>query len=83
MKALRDMLSSWSPFGFAAALCYLVIANLSAPDMKSWEPAFYSFLPLCFFLVGFGEYRTRREVRELREALTALQSARNGERVAV
>lgn len=74
MKTLWQTLAHWLPFAFAAYLCYSTLANLAASDMKWWQPAFYSFLPMCFFFSGLITFRMEREVRALRDAVAKLQA---------
>jgi hypothetical protein len=78
MKKLRDIIREriidWIPFAFAVYLCYSTLDHASR-DLKWWEPAFYSFLPMCFFFVGFVLYVTRGEVRELRRTVAELRAA--------
>jgi hypothetical protein len=76
MKNAAQKLIHWLPFAFAVYLCYSTLWRLSASDMKVWEPAFYSFLPMCFFVGGFVTYRMEREIRELREQIAKLTSIR-------
>lgn len=38
-----------------------------------WRPAFYAFLPACFFLVGAFMYRMHREMTRLRHRVGRLE----------
>jgi len=76
MKNVIQTVAHWLPFAFAAYLCYSTLWRLSASDMKAWEPAFYSFLPMCFFFGGVVTFRMEREIRELRSELARLNSMR-------
>ncbi|MGE5095388.1 MAG: hypothetical protein ACM3SO_09635 [Betaproteobacteria bacterium] len=82
MKLIREALLDWVPFAFAVGLCFIVLSSL-AKDMRFWEPAFYSFLPMCFLFAGFGTHRMRRELRELREKVGRLESSAQAEVVSV
>ena len=74
MKSIHETLIAWLPFAFAVGLSFLVLSSLRQ-DMKFWEPAFYSFLPMCFFFGAFALHRTMKEVRELREKVAQLEAA--------
>ena len=74
MKRFRETVITWLPFAYAVGLCYIVLSSLKG-DMRFWEPAFYSFLPMCFLFAGFGAHRTRKELRELREKVAKLELA--------
>jgi len=73
MKIFRQILIHWLPFLFALFLCYTASSKLAAPDMRYWEPAFYSFLPMCFFFVAAVTFSMAREIRELRAAIAKLK----------
>jgi hypothetical protein len=73
MRTLRQTLAHWIPFAFAVFLCYSTLWRLAASEAKWWEPAFYAFLPMCFFIVGVITSNMEREIRELRGALARLQ----------
>jgi hypothetical protein len=75
MKKLWQTLIPWVPFAFALFLCQLVLSQFTAPGMRSWEPAFYSFLPMGFFAVGAVTFSMQREIRELRNAVAMLQAS--------
>ncbi|MGZ5036972.1 MAG: hypothetical protein ACXWG1_00760 [Usitatibacter sp.] len=77
IKAVVERLIPWLPFAFALFLSYSVTSHLGQ-DMRSWEPAFYSFLPMCFFFVGAGVQQMAREIRELRGTVAELQAQRTG-----
>ena len=82
MKTKWQTLLHWLPFAFAVYLCYSTLWRLSGSEMKVWEPAFYSFLPMCFFFVGVATFRMEREIRELRAVVGTLQANGAAARVA-
>lgn len=68
-----DVIGSWLPFAFAMFLSHLTLSHFARADLiRSWEPAFYSFLPMCFFFVGVVVFVSLRQIRELREAIAKL-----------
>jgi hypothetical protein len=83
MKPAWQTLAHWLPFAFAAYLCYSALWRLAASDTKTWDPAFYSFLPICFLFVGVITFRMEREIRELRGVVVKLQATRTTGNVAV
>ncbi|MGA2140458.1 MAG: hypothetical protein ABSH14_16490 [Verrucomicrobiia bacterium] len=70
---MRQMIGFWLPAVFCAFLAYIA---LSSSD-ESWRPAFFSFLPMCFFFVGMALMQMHREVRALRDRVAELE-ARKG-----
>jgi hypothetical protein len=43
---------------------------------RVWEPAFFSFLPMCFFFVGATISEMRRDIRELTKQVSELREKR-------
>jgi hypothetical protein len=74
MKKVSEFLLPWLPFASAAYLCLSTLSHIAPSELKSWEPAFYSFLPMAFFFVGAVAYHMQREIRELRRTITKLQA---------
>ena len=74
MKRLADFLLPWLPYVSATYVCLSTLSYIAPADSKFWEPAFYSFLPMSFFLVGIVIFLLRREVRALQRAVTALEA---------
>ena len=44
-------------------------------DSWWWKPAFFGFLPMCFFFVAANTMRTQKELEELREKVALLELA--------
>ena len=72
----RDLIFCFLPFASAAFVCHGALSNISRTDLKDWEPGFYSFLPMSFFMVGVIVFLTLREIRELRLTIVRLRSSR-------
>jgi hypothetical protein len=66
-------ITHWIPAAFCAFLSLLALSMQTGSDSGAWKPAFYSFLPMCFFFVGAVTSQMQREIRELRKQLTELQ----------
>jgi hypothetical protein len=61
------------PFLSAYYVCSSALSRIAPGEMKFWEPAFYSFLPMSFVLLGIIIYMTRSEIRELRGTIAELR----------
>lgn len=76
MKKLSDFLSdlviSALPLVAATPLSLNTLSHIPRADLKDWEPAFYSFLPMCFFFVSLAMFLNRREIRQLRDEVANL-----------
>ena len=75
MKQTLQTLGHWTPAVFCAFICLnaLFIAP-STGNVEWWKPVFFSFLPMCFFLVGLATSQMQKEIRELRKQVADLQS---------
>jgi len=74
MKKLSEFALPWLPFAYAVYLCYSALSHIAPSEMKPWEPAYYSFLPMTFFFVGVAVYYMQRQIRELRGTIAKLQA---------
>ena len=62
------ILEHWTPAAFCGLLSFFALLGVVHPGSGGWwEPAFFSFLPMCFFFVASVTYRPDRELRELRQ----------------
>jgi hypothetical protein len=77
-KPMKQKISHWIPAAFCAFLSLTALFSFSSPDAGSWKPAFFSFLPLCFFFVGANTLTLQREIRDLRKQLRDLQEKEAG-----
>ena len=67
-------IAHWIPAGFCAFVSLAALAaSVLSPDSGWWRPAFFAFLPMCFFFVGSATTQMHRELQELRQRLTALE----------
>jgi hypothetical protein len=72
-------ISHWIPAAFCAFLSLIaLVASVRSPDPAWWRPAFFAFLPMCFFFVGTTTTQMHRELRDLRQRLTELEQKRGG-----
>ena len=74
MKNILEILQASTPFALAVFLGQMALSNHAPGAMQPWEPAFYNFLPMCFFFVGALIYQMGREIRTLRGAVAQLQA---------
>lgn len=66
----------WTPAAFCAFLSALALFGVtSSGDAGWWEPAFYSFLPMCFFFAGSSMAMMGKEIKALKEQVAALEKA--------
>ena len=79
----QDVVFSWLPFAFAIYLSLSTLSHIARTDLKDWQPAFHSFLPMCFFFGGVVSFVNRIEIRRLRNTVaTLLASSGEARRVA-
>lgn len=75
---MKQTVSHWIPAVFCAFLSVIALSMQIGSDSWAWKPAFFCFLPMCFFFVGAATSQMQREIRELRKQLTELQEKRVG-----
>ena len=73
---MKERFTHWVPMAFCGFLCLLALAMQIGPDTEAWKPAFYCFLPMCFFYVGATTSHMQREIRELRKQVEELTAKR-------
>jgi hypothetical protein len=74
-EIVQDIIVCGLPFIFANYLCSFALPDLGA-GMRMWEPAFYSYLPMCFLFVSAIAFMNRLELRQLRALVTQLREAK-------
>jgi hypothetical protein len=75
---MKQTLGHWTPAAFCAFISLTALFASSGPDAEWWRPAFFAFLPMCFFFVGAATSQMQREIRELRKQIVGLQEKRVG-----
>ena len=78
LKPMKTI-SHWIPAAFCAFLSLLALSMQIGSDSGAWKPAFYGFLPMCFYFVGAATSQMHREIRELQKQVAALQQRRADE----
>jgi hypothetical protein len=73
MKQTLQTIGHWTPAAFCALISFTALSASSSPDAGWWKPAFFSFLPMCFFFVGSATWQMQKEIHELRKQVTDLQ----------
>ena len=74
MKRVAEFALLWVPFVYALLLCNFALSRTAPGEMmRTWEPAFYSFLPMSFFFAGVVMYYLQREIHDLRNTVQKLQ----------
>ncbi len=71
---VKKYISHWVPAIFCAILSYMALYMQMSSDSGAWKPAFYCFLPMCFFGVGQTTLRMQHEISELRKQVAELQN---------
>ena len=74
---MKQKLGHWIPAAFCAFIS-LTALFASSRSEEWWRPAFFAFLPMCFFFVGAATSGMQREIRELRKQILVLQEQRVG-----
>ena len=79
MKASDKKSLRWGAFGFSVFLSCLPMIGLIVRTVRGgssewWQPAFYGFLPMCFFFIGTELNASRIEMQKLRDEVEALRS---------
>ena len=67
-------ITHWIPAAFCAFLSLIaLVGSVRSPDSDWWRPAFFAFLPMCFFFVASATTQMHRELRELRQRIAELE----------
>ena len=75
---MRQTISYWVPAAFCAFISFIALFGSTTSDAGWWRPAFFAFLPMCFFFVGTAMSQIHREIRELRKQFAQMQEKRIG-----
>lgn len=73
-SSTQRRIDHWVAFAFCVFLSLMALSG-SVSDRSAgwWSPAFFSFLPICFFYMGAVTARMQREINELQSRLEVLQ----------
>ena len=74
--AMRKTLAHWIPAAFCAFISFLALFASIRPGAEWWRPAFFAFLPMCFYFVGAATSGMHREIRDLRKQIVELREMR-------
>ena len=75
---MRQKTSHWIPAAFCAFLSLTALFASTGSDAGWWRPAFFAFLPMCFFFVGATTSGMQREIRDLQTQVAEMQQRRVG-----
>ena len=68
------LIAHWMPALFCAFLSIMALTSqIGGTDNGSWKPAYYCFLPMCFFFMGNLTWQMSREIKDLRQQVVALK----------
>jgi hypothetical protein len=69
----------WKPAVFCAFLSIIaLVAQAISVESIWWRPAFFAFLPMCFYFVGSVSMQMHRELHELRRRIFDLEQKKVG-----
>jgi hypothetical protein len=68
---MKQTLQPWLPALFCA---FLSVMALLVTPLDAGKPAFFAFLPMCFFFVGVATSQMRREIIALRKQVAELSN---------
>lgn len=64
----------WTAFVFCIFLSLIaLVGSVTSGTSSWWQPAFFSFLPMCFFHVASVTMQMHRELGELRQKMAELE----------
>ena len=71
---VRRTNSAWGAVWFCAFLSVVALIGSMAEEMSGvsafwWKPAFYGFLPMCFWYLGASSSAMQHEIDDLRSRL--------------
>ena len=76
-NTIKKTITHWMPAAFCAFISLIALfGSIRSPDSGWWRPAFFAFLPMCFFFVGSATMQMHGELRELRQRITELEQRR-------
>ena len=75
---MKQTISYWVPAAFCAFISLIALFGSISSDAGWWRPAFFAFLPMCFYFVGALMSQMQREIRELQKQLAQMQEKRAG-----
>ncbi len=72
---MKKTLAHFAPFAFCAFLSgiWFVGSAFLGAGSSAWQPAFFCFLPMCFFFVAANTMQMRKELEELRQKVTDME----------
>lgn len=70
------MIQYYVPAAFCAFLCLMVITmQILFNQSAVWVPAFFCFLPMCFFFLGSIFQTMQGQINALKKEITELKSS--------
>jgi len=70
------MMKYYVPAAFCAFLCFIVlIMQISLNQSTAWGPAFFCFLPMCFFFLGGIFHFMQSQIDALKKEISELKSS--------
>jgi hypothetical protein len=72
---MKRTLAPWLAAIYCAFLALMPVFGTIVHPGAWWQPAFYCFLPMCFYYAGIAQKETNREIDELRNRIAALETS--------
>ena len=70
------MIQYYVPAAFCGFLCFIVlIVQISMDQFTAWGPAFFCFLPMCFFFLGGIFHSMQSQIDALKKEIAELKSS--------
>ena len=78
IESIMKPITHWKAAAFCAFLSLFALVGIATSGTASWwQPAFYSFLPMCFFHVALVTTQMHRELSELRKKVADLEQRKS------
>lgn len=72
--------SHFAPLMLGGIISLMALIGTAVPGQSAWwAPAFFSFLPMCFYFIGATTLAIHRELQELRRDVDAPQRHGTGD----
>ena len=70
-------ITHWTAVAFCVFLSLIaLVGSVTSGTSSWWQPAFFSFLPMCFFHVAVVTTQIHRELSELRKRVAELEQGK-------
>ncbi len=74
---MRDTIGHLFPAAFCAVISIIALLRWTGSETGATSPTFFTFLPVCFVIMGFMTLRLQREIGDLRSQVRDLEAKRS------